>query len=207
MKKYNTEAIVLKSINYKDKDKIYTLFTEEYGKISAMGRGVRKISSRRGGNLDSLNHISIKITERDNGFKDIDEVVTINSFKNIKSDYALSLKAYYLAELISKNIIDNTDNRDNTDIQIFKLFRKVLDIIDKKLLNIDLSILFFEIQFLRHLGYFPELPKDEDISNIIKKLLKADLKDIDTSHLVKTGIFIKQHMQNHLHDKMKSLEL
>lgn len=207
MKKYNTEAIVLKSINYKDKDKIYTLFTEEYGKISAIGRGVRKISSRRGGNLDSLNHISIKITERDNGFKDIDEVVTLNSFKNIKSDYDLSLKAYYLAELISKNIIDNTDNRDNTDIQIFKLFRKVLDIIDKKLLNIDLSILFFEIQFLRHLGYFPELPKDEDISNIIKKLLKADLKDIDNTHITKTGIFIKQHMQNHLYDKMKSLEL
>ena len=61
MKKYNTKAIVLKSVKYKDADKIFTLFTKEYGKISAIGRGVRKINSRRSGNLDTLNYVSVGI--------------------------------------------------------------------------------------------------------------------------------------------------
>jgi len=202
VKKYNTNAIVLKSINYKDKDKIYTLFTEHLGKISAMARGVRKISSRRGGNLDSLNYISIKITERDGGFKDIDEVVTLNSFKNIKSDYEMSLKAYYLADLIHRNMEENSE-----DTQVFKLFKKVLEILDQKSLNIDLAILFFEIQFLKHFGYFPELPIDPGISDVIKKLLKGIFKDISSSDLVKTQSFIQDHIKVHLNERFKSLDL
>lgn len=202
MKKYNTNAIVLKSINYKDKDKIYTLFTEHHGKISALGRGVRKISSRRGGNLDSLNYISIKITERDGGFRDIDEVITLDSFKSIKSDYETSLKAYYLADLIHRNMEENAD-----DPQVFKLFKKVLEILDKKQLNVDLAILFFEVQFLKHFGYFPELPVDSDIAEVIKKLLKGIFKDIEPNPLVKTKMFIQDHIKLHLNERFKSLDL
>jgi recombinational DNA repair protein (RecF pathway) len=55
MKKYNTKAIVLKSVKYKDADKIFTLFTKEYGKISM--EESRKINSSRSGNLILLNYV------------------------------------------------------------------------------------------------------------------------------------------------------
>lgn len=202
MKKWNTEAIVLKSINYKDKDKIYTIFTDRYGKFSIVGRGVRKISSKRGGNLDSLNYVSIKLTEMDNGLKNLDEVIVLNSFKNVKNDYELSLKAYYFAELINKNIEEGFE-----DIKIFKLFKKCLEILDSRSLSLDILTLFFEIQLLKELGYFPELPLDPSISLNLKKLLKAEFKGLDLLAINKTNTFIKDHIYNNLSASFKSLEL
>jgi len=39
MNKFNTKAVVLKSIKYKDFDRIFTLFTKEHGKMSAIAGG------------------------------------------------------------------------------------------------------------------------------------------------------------------------
>jgi len=202
VKKYNTNAVVLKSINYKDKDKIYTLLTEKHGKISAVARGVRKISSRRGGNLDSLNYISIKITEGDKGFKNIDEVVLLDSFKNIKADYDLGLSAYYLAEMVNKNIEEGVE-----DPVVFKLLKKSLEILDKRSLDVDTLILFFEVQFLKELGYFPKLPSDPVISETIKKLLKGDFKGLEIDAISHTSVFVKEHIFNNLNSSFKSLDL
>jgi len=202
VKKYNTEAIVLKSINYKDKDKIYTVFTERYGKFSIVGRGVRKISSKRGGNLDSLNHISIKVTEMDNGLKNLDEVIVLNSFKDIKANYPKSLKAYYFAELINKNIEESFE-----DPKVFKLFKRCLEILDKDSLPVPILTLFFEMHLLKELGYFPELPRDEAMSSVLKKLLRGDFKDLNIIAIEKTSLFIKDHIYNNLNSSLKSLEL
>jgi hypothetical protein len=43
---YKAEAIVLRSMVYKEADRILTLFTREEGKVSAVARGVRKTTSR-----------------------------------------------------------------------------------------------------------------------------------------------------------------
>ena len=138
----------------------------------------------------------------ENGLKNLDEVVVLDSFKNIKSDYDLSLRAYYFAELINKNIEDG-----NEDIKIFKLFKKCLEILDKRALSIDVATLFFEIQLLKELGYFPELPLNPQISDVIKKLLKVDFKDLDKNAVQSTGTFIKNHIYSNLNESFKSLEL
>ena len=80
MKKVNTVAVVLKSINYRDSDKIYTLLSKDLGKIPAIARGVRKISSRRAGNLDTLNLVKVGLSEGLGGMRQIDEVSGLNSF-------------------------------------------------------------------------------------------------------------------------------
>jgi len=102
MKKINTVAVVLKSINYKDSDKIYTLLTKDLGKISAIARGVRKISSRRAGNLDKLNLVKVALSEGLGGMRQIDEVSGLNSFRGLKNNYGLSTKCSYVIELLHK---------------------------------------------------------------------------------------------------------
>jgi DNA repair protein RecO (recombination protein O) len=148
MKKFNSKAVVLRSTKYKDSDKIFTLFTKEYGKISAIARGVRKISSRRGGNLDTLNLISVKIHESSNGIKNIEEVKTIESSKNIKKDLAKSLKAYYIAELIHKS----TEEGEKLE-PIFDLLIKFLKILEKNGYSGDLFVTYFETNLMKLLGY------------------------------------------------------
>jgi DNA repair protein RecO (recombination protein O) len=148
MKKYNSRAVVLKSIKYRDSDKIYTLFTKEYGKVSAIARGVRKISSRRSGNLDTLNLISVSFRDESRGHRSIEEVKTIDSFKNLKKDLQKSTKAYYMAELIHKSV-----EEDEQVSNIFNLFVKCLKTLDKNNYPGDLVVSHFEINLMSMLGY------------------------------------------------------
>ena len=150
MHKYNTEGIVLKSTNYADKDKIYTILTRDYGKVRVLARGVRKITSRRAGNLDTLNYVSLKLTES-SGFKNLDEAVVLESFRDIKNDLSISMSAYYLAEIVFRSV-----EEDDTSPEIFYLLLSTL-----KKLNQDtaLTVNYFEVNLLKKLGYALNLDK------------------------------------------------
>lgn len=148
MKNYNTHAIVLKAINIKDSDKIYFLLSRELGKISVLGKGVRKISSRRGGNLDTLNLVEAKITENNAGYKQVNEVKTINSFREVKKSLDLSKLAYYMAEMIYRNVEEGMDLED-----LFILFVYCLTKLAEGKRDASEVVSFFEIRFMKILGY------------------------------------------------------
>ncbi|MFH1648125.1 MAG: DNA repair protein RecO, partial [Patescibacteria group bacterium] len=148
MKKYNTQAIVLKSTKFRDADKIFTLYTKDEGKISAIARGVRKISSRRAGNLDSLNVISVKISESKGGFKNIDEVKTLQSFKELKKDLETSKRAYFILELVHKTVEEG-----EKDERLYDLIIRSLKLLSTPRCNPDLAVVYFEIVFMKELGY------------------------------------------------------
>ena len=192
MKKYNSRAVVLKSTKYKDSDKIFTLFTREYGKISAIARGVRKISSRRSGNLDTLNLISVKIHEGRNGIKNIEEVKTLESFKNIKKDLAKSLKAYYIAELVHKS----TEEGEKLT-GIFNLLIKFLKVLEKNGYSGDLFVTYFEINLMKLLGYELTLSKCRKCGKVLdeswsKYTFNIDNGSIECEKCSKFGIEISK---------------
>ncbi|MBT6401555.1 DNA repair protein RecO [candidate division WWE3 bacterium] len=148
MPRYSVEAVVLKSINFQDSDKIYTLFAKDKGKIIASGKGVRKISSRRGGNLDTLNHIVLGISESQRGFKTITEVKTVNSFRDLKSSLGNSAKGFYLAELVYKLLDESAEQNDVFDLLVSSLTK-----LDKHLNNEVSRVNSFEIKLMDLLGY------------------------------------------------------
>ncbi|OGC69755.1 DNA repair protein RecO [candidate division WWE3 bacterium RIFOXYC1_FULL_39_7] len=154
MKQYITEAVVLKNINYGDSNKIYTLYSKEYGKISAIARGVRKLQSRRAGNLDTLNHVKVKIHEDHKGYRSIQEVNTINAFKEIKGDLALAFKSLYILELLNR-----FQESDHETVEIFVELLKTLNELPKKDSIPDLVIAHFEIKLMSLLGFQMYLTK------------------------------------------------
>lgn len=52
MPDFSTQAVVLRSVDYGDSDKIVTLFTSGYGKISAIAKGAKRSMKRFGGTLE-----------------------------------------------------------------------------------------------------------------------------------------------------------
>ncbi|MCJ7793073.1 MAG: DNA repair protein RecO, partial [Candidatus Marinimicrobia bacterium] len=54
-----TEGIILKRSNYGEADRILTIYTKHYGKIKAMAKGVRRITSRKGGNVELFNQATL----------------------------------------------------------------------------------------------------------------------------------------------------
>ena len=51
---YKTEGIILKSTEYEEADKIVTIYTKNYGKITAIAKGARKTKSKFGSSLEIL---------------------------------------------------------------------------------------------------------------------------------------------------------
>lgn len=148
MKKYTTEAVVLKNINYGDAHKIYTLLTKDYGKITARAMGVRKITSRRAGSLDTLSQISVSISEDDKGFKTIQEVKTIRSYVELKKDLAKIRYGFYVCDLIN-NLLENDHPFENIYILFCAVLRNLITtkIPERTVVNV------FELKLLNELGH------------------------------------------------------
>ncbi|MDP9110991.1 MAG: DNA repair protein RecO [Candidatus Eremiobacteraeota bacterium] len=58
---YKARGVVLRARNLGEADKIFTLFTEEHGKLSAVGKGVRRQKSHLGGRLEFMNEVQLSM--------------------------------------------------------------------------------------------------------------------------------------------------
>lgn len=54
MRTYKDTVVVIKSLDYSETDKILTVFGQRIGKFSMLAKGIRKISSKNRGNMQTL---------------------------------------------------------------------------------------------------------------------------------------------------------
>lgn len=145
-------CIVLKSINLKDTDKMYVLYSKELGKISATAKGIRKITSKRSGALDTLNNSKVKVTfnskSPSKGYMYISEVTTVNTFINLKSNLSKTKDAYYIIELFNK-LVEELE----TNVDLYNLLLDTLKLLNDLNTNNQKVLTYFEINLLKILGY------------------------------------------------------
>lgn len=142
---YKTEGIILKRINFGEADRILTIYTKHYGKIRAIAKGVRKITSRKGGNVEAFNHVSLFLAQGKN-LDIVCEVEVINSFKSWRKNLKKVGLAYYFCELVDKLTPDGQANR-----AVFELLREFLGRIGKE--SESELTRSFEERLLEELGF------------------------------------------------------
>ena len=98
---YKTEGIILKRTNYGEADRILTIYTKHYGKIRALAKGVRRITSRRGGNVGLFNQTVLFLNKGKN-LDILTEAQVVNTFKSWRRDLKKVTMAYYFCELVDK---------------------------------------------------------------------------------------------------------
>ena len=54
-------AIVLRHADWGEADRLVTLFTREQGKLRAVAKGARKITSRKAGHLEPFTHVKLQL--------------------------------------------------------------------------------------------------------------------------------------------------
>ena len=108
---YSTEAIVLRTRDNKDADKIITLFTRDFGKQTVIAKGIKKLSSRKRGNLEVFNEVKTSVVNT-KGMGIITEVQLLNSFENVRSSLPKTSVAYFVVEVISQTTQDNEKNEE-----------------------------------------------------------------------------------------------
>lgn len=102
----NTDALVIKRVNYGDADRFITLFTLDRGKLSVRARGVRKITSRKRSLLEPLNFVRVSLLESTHGFL-LTEAQPIATFDQIRQTLPRLTQAIQLLEILDCLIAEN----------------------------------------------------------------------------------------------------
>jgi DNA repair protein RecO (recombination protein O) len=142
---YKTEGVVLKRINLGETDRILTIYTKHYGKLRAVAKGVRKVTSRKAPHLEPFSH-SLFFLARGKNLDIISEAQTVNLFSSWRDNLIKVGVAYYFCELIDKLTPDEQTNQ-----VVFYLLKDALEKINEG--SLKSQVRQFEEELLDELGF------------------------------------------------------
>lgn len=164
MKSYRAQGIVIKRKNFGEADRILTLFTEKYGKIKILAKGVRRITSRRGPNIELFNQVEISV-HQGRTFDTLTEAEVLETFSEIKKNLDLVGLAFHICE-----IVDGLCPEKVPHPKIYEMMLEVFNKLDHGLVQ------SFEQNLLQELGYLPKDIKEVNTTSFIEKILERKLK-------------------------------
>ncbi len=148
------EAIVLRSFNIGDQDKIVVFFSRDKGILRGVAKGARKFGSRFGSSLEPMSWVRVLYYEKER--KDlvtVSDCDLLKSFFDLQKDLETSFTLSYFTELVEEFMPARA--REDT------LFRLLLTTLESLNENGDLDFLsrYFEAWFLKINGFLPDLKK------------------------------------------------
>ncbi|MDF2875888.1 MAG: recO [Sporomusa sp.] len=96
---YQTEAILLAARDWSTADRMVTLFSREYGIVTAMAYGARQPRNRLGGSLQTFSHLNLSISSGSKGMDTIRQCEIQTSFRQIREDLTRLAYANFISEL------------------------------------------------------------------------------------------------------------
>lgn len=146
----STPAILLRTINYGESDRVVTLFGRDTGRVSALARGARKSQRRFAGGLGLCAVGEASLRERAGA-----ELLTLESFDvrvshpSFGTDVARMAHAAYVAELVSKLCAPR-----QVEPGVFDWLHEMLAALDRQGASAE-RLRVFELGLLRQLGFAP----------------------------------------------------
>jgi DNA repair protein RecO len=168
------EGIVLKQTNYREADRIVTIWTKEEGRIRVLAKSVRLSKSKLSYSLQDLSYIQFETSGK--RLSIIINVKLIRNFQHLRENLKTATLGIFLKELMLKVTVDSQPNHD-----VYQLFLSALNYLNSsnEKLNIFEAGLSFAIKLLKFQGFYQS-------ENLKKTLGRADqsvlliLKDLET---------------------------
>lgn len=145
-----SEAIVLRTRDFGEADKILTLLTADYGKVSAVAKGCRRIRNRLMGVSAPFVHMRALIFEG-KSLDTLSQGELIHSFIDIREDLEKMAYAAYMAE-----VVDQMTEEKHPVPLLFKLLLGCFQVLSDGH-NPDVVARYFDVNCLSILGYRPQL--------------------------------------------------
>lgn len=140
-----SEGLILKRKDFGEADRVLTVLTPRFGKISVIAKGVRRITSRRAGNIEVLNRVKLHLFKAKN--YNLQEAESIETFAILKENLTLSTTAFHIIELVDRLVPE-----EQTNFQLYERVVSVLQILEKNPRQIFIRA--FELKILSLLGFW-----------------------------------------------------
>jgi DNA repair protein RecO (recombination protein O) len=155
-------AIVLRHADWGEADRLVTLYTREHGKLRAVAKGARKVTSRKAGHLEPFTHVKLQLARGRNLFI-VTQADTINAYLPLRETLVMTGTASYVVELLDRFVYED----EGANPTLFRLLADTL----KRLADGEdtwLAVRYYEMRLLDFLGFRPQLVECANCSRKIQ---------------------------------------
>ena len=125
MNEVTDDAVVLRTYKSGEADRVVVLWTRHHGKLRVLAKGVRKTTSRMGGNLETLAYVNVDLVKSRGEFYVARHVLHREHLATLRSSYARISAGYAVVEAVDAIPSDGVP-----DEEIFDLLTRVLLTLD-----------------------------------------------------------------------------
>lgn len=163
---YKTEGIIIKRTNLGEFDRLLTVYSKDFGKVSVRAKAIRKNQSKLRGHLELFLRSHLLVAPGRN-LDIITGAETIEGFSQLHRRLDRLATAYYLSELIDKTVIG-----PEPDTRIWQLILSSFQQLDRREAEPTIVIDDFEKQLLELLGYGRD---EQNIISLINSLFSEKI--------------------------------
>lgn len=146
------DAVLLRSVDYGDADRIVTLLTPEHGKVSVLARAARKSQKRFGGALEACCVLRVEIGDGRGELGRLAQAQLVRAFPGILRDLSKLAVAGAALELVR----EATAPRE-PDARVFETVVAMLDAVDRAGGGAEQVLACFQVRLMAVLGLAPGL--------------------------------------------------
>jgi len=125
VKEIRDDAVVLRTYKSGESDRVVVLWTRNHGKARVLAKGIRKTTSRLGGNLETLAYVNVDLVKTRGDFYIARHVAHRERLTTLRKSYARINAGYAVVEVMDAIPSDNV-----ADQEIFELLTRVLLTLD-----------------------------------------------------------------------------
>lgn len=153
----HTEALLLRSADFGESDRMLHLLTPATGRLTAVAKGARRSVKRFGGNLDFFNHLRVQLDRRRPGAPArLDHARLLRAFHGLRGDARRFGLSCYLLELLDRLAPEGGAAADCAGLFAFAM--GALERVNADPPDLRLRVLL-ELRSLDRLGLRPELAR------------------------------------------------
>ena len=147
---YRAEAIVLRTVDLGEADRILVLFTRHFGKVHVVAKGIRRATSRMAGHAEPLTHATYQLARG----RELDVLTGAEAravYPALREDLGRIAAGWYCAELIDRFTVERAPG-----VPLFDLLETALRHLDAGFPS-TLICRWFDLHLLDRSGFRPEL--------------------------------------------------
>lgn len=167
-----TEAIVLRKRSLPNQDNLVTLLSSSLGKVTAVAKGIKKITSRRLPLIQTANLIHIILYHKENRYY-LQESSLISGFSKIKKDSKKLRVLYQLLFVLERLLPEN-----QVEPEVYKLIINFLIELSKSETADEMLLLKYLNKLLRILGFSKEDKSYEELIGVIEEIIHEKIPKI-----------------------------
>lgn len=155
MASLETEALVLRTYNFGEADKIVVCLTRTAGLVRGVAKGCRKLKSRFGAALEPFTLTRITYYHKEN-----QDLMSLSQAEIVKSHFNLSSQAETLAGLayMGDLVVEFSPPYEPNE-KLFRMVVACLDAISESQTDLQIILRYFEVWLLKLEGFLPDIRK------------------------------------------------